>query len=382
MKPRGKRNKAVHNKNSKKKFTKNKTSKARKTYSLYQKPDGSSQKFNKRKKSFNSDNVIKRQKIENKVTKAEETSSEEELEEDNMQMLLSTFNSNVLNKKTIAIDSSEDSMSEDIDHNNTEEEDTEEEENDTEEEEDELQVYEDINVLNENINKESNVNQNQGEGDINNLQEIKEEDELDIETQKEDEDTLAELQDPFAKHLFYDLSDVLLNCIQQNPIIYSTHTQEWSLLGNLFIQLPKCEDNIKETSKGFGISEAKRYAVCGSKPERILNKSNLESLYIKTQIVDNLVKANSVILDCNSKFPLTAFQTEMFSVINNYQDFYFTQRTFDNAEEIRFVYCLHIVNHILKTRTKVLHHNARLNKKDDVPEEFRDQGLVRPKVCI
>lgn len=62
------------------------------------------------------------------------------------------------------------------------------------------------------------------------------------------------------------------------------------------------------------------------------------------------------------------------------------QRTFDNADEIRFLYCLHAVNHVLKTRTKILHHNAKLQKMKKqahlVPDEYRDQGLVRPKVLI
>lgn len=48
----------------------------------------------------------------------------------------------------------------------------------------------------------------------------------------------------------------------------------------------------------------------------------------------------------------------------------------------RFLYCLHAVNHSLKTRLKVIHHNARLTDRFDIPDEFRDQGLVRPKVLI
>lgn len=37
---------------------------------------------------------------------------------------------------------------------------------------------------------------------------------------------------------------------------------------------------------------------------------------------------------------------------------------------------------MLKTRTKIIHHNAKLSKKNDLTEDYRDQGLVRPKVCI
>ncbi|KOB75443.1 Digestive organ expansion factor-like protein [Operophtera brumata] len=69
--------------------------------------------------------------------------------------------------------------------------------------------------------------------------------------------------------------------------------------------------------------------------------------------------------------------------MNNYQDLYYPQRTFNNADEIRYTYCLHAVNHMLKTRTKILHHNAKLSKNNDnMSDEYRDQGLVRPKVLI
>ena len=45
-------------------------------------------------------------------------------------------------------------------------------------------------------------------------------------------------------------------------------------------------------------------------------------------------------------------------------------------------YCFHVANHITKVRSRILHHNSRLASKTEVPEEFRDQGFVRPKVLI
>ncbi|CAB0002280.1 unnamed protein product [Nesidiocoris tenuis] len=64
------------------------------------------------------------------------------------------------------------------------------------------------------------------------------------------------------------------------------------------------------------------------------------------------------------------------------KDVYLPELTFDNVTQIRLSYCTHVVNHVLKSRLKIIHHNAKLSKKDEVPEEFRDQGLVRPKVLI
>lgn len=130
--------------------------------------------------------------------------------------------------------------------------------------------------------------------------------------------------------------------------------------------------------------EQKTFASKGKVPLRISNKINPTELSVKPQIINNLAKANGAVGEINAKFPfpVSSFQSELFSLVNNYQDVYYSERSFENADEIRFIYCLHAVNHILKTRTKVLHHNAKLNKKEEVPEEFRDQGLVRPKILI
>lgn len=46
------------------------------------------------------------------------------------------------------------------------------------------------------------------------------------------------------------------------------------------------------------------------------------------------------------------------------------------------MYCLHAVNHALKTRSRIINHNAKMANKSEVPESYRDQGFVRPKVLI
>lgn len=207
-----------------------------------------------------------------------------------------------------------------------------------------------------------------------NATDIEEEEESDIETQQED-DNLENSRDSFVKHVCYELHPTLLQSLEAIPESVEVHTKSWSRLGNLIIQIPKCE--AKQHNKKTNLDNT-IYAIPSPVPKKIDSKSACKDLFIKSQIAPNITLANKSLIKQDTLF--TPLQQELFSIVNNYQDLYFPERSFDNAEEIRFVYCLHAVNHVLKTRIKVLHHNSKLSKKDDVPEEFRDQGLVRTKV--
>lgn len=321
-----------------------KAPKQRKTYSLYpqNKPN------NKRKFARPHDEFEKRQRVEEPLVEHEEEqeSEENDSDEDQMKQLLSTFTSREQKKQLEAIESdSSSSEDEDIDVDEI-----------IEERENEGEVEDDLEV-------DVEINEEEISGE-------KSDDDFDIELTDHNDDNI---HDPFNKHICYDLHDEFVDRLQNTPLAIESSTLEWPCLGKLLIQIPKFEV-VSIKSNPIGIQEEKKFATPGVSPSRLLqiDFSFLGNVHVKPQIINNLPQ----------DITFSALQCELFSIINNYQDLYYTQRTFKNGEDIRFVYCLHVVNHILKTRLKVVHHNVRLTKKDDVPEDFRDQGLVRPKVCF
>lgn len=189
-------------------------------------------------------------------------------------------------------------------------------------------------------------------------------------------------KDPFVKHVMFEVHESILKSLQMIPQNIDSFTLEWNTLGRLIVQIPSTKNDENMDNHQFLLTEKKTFSPPGTVP----SKYNLKILqpadiFIRPQLEENLYKANTS-LGCTNKYFLTSLQNELFSVINNYQDLFYPYRNFNNAEEIRFIYCLHVLNHVLKTRTKIVHHNARLNKKEEIPDSFRDQGLVRPKVLI
>ena len=71
------------------------------------------------------------------------------------------------------------------------------------------------------------------------------------------------------------------------------------------------------------------------------------------------------------------------SSIFTYQDLLFCDRVPSVASDLRTLTCLHILNHIFKTRDRIIKNNAHLSKADTTEDmEYRDQGFTRPKVLI
>lgn len=102
-------------------------------------------------------------------------------------------------------------------------------------------------------------------------------------------------------------------------------------------------------------------------------KSSIDEFKIKKSLLSTLEL---------SGHPLSSLQMDFFSLIHHYHDVYYPNRTNteDVGEQIRFVTCLHLINHVLKTRSRILSHNSNLKENPDL--DYQDQGFTRPKVLI
>ncbi|XP_064489591.1 U3 small nucleolar RNA-associated protein 25 homolog [Ornithodoros turicata] len=159
---------------------------------------------------------------------------------------------------------------------------------------------------------------------------------LDAGTEKD----LPQTDDPFLVHFEWDL-----DC-DSFPLDGAAHVKtvlQWPALGNL--RVISLADNKRDVA--------------------LQRCTRLSQLHIRPSIVAPT---------------LTPLQLEIMSVLITYRDFLHSERTLEKGEEIRQAYCLHALNHMLKTRSRILHHNAKLHK--GAASEFRDQGLTRPKVLI
>ncbi|XP_017013449.2 U3 small nucleolar RNA-associated protein 25 homolog [Drosophila takahashii] len=174
-----------------------------------------------------------------------------------------------------------------------------------------------------------------------------------------------ETYNSFSKRFDFELSTDNINDLIARKDVKAIKGN-WSALGNLRFEIPRLSDDFQEPD-------------C-HEPKDIATAADLQKLEVKASICGN------------AKLPLTALQSQLFYIANNYQDVYYPHRTHGNAEDIRYVYCLHALNHMLKVRSLILRNNEKVSalaksqkmspNEISIPESFRDQGLKRMKVVF
>lgn len=98
------------------------------------------------------------------------------------------------------------------------------------------------------------------------------------------------------------------------------------------------------------------------------------------------LKLNGFNLEQDQK--LNDFQLELYSLLGAYKDLLYTNESVDCMDEIQKVYTLHVLNHLMNSRSKILSNNKIFEKKtisDSVLQDdpkLRDQGYTRAKVLF
>ncbi|EHH15582.1 hypothetical protein EGK_01693 [Macaca mulatta] len=175
---------------------------------------------------------------------------------------------------------------------------------------------------------------------------------------------LSQCLDPFLQHVNKELKEKEIQAVATNP--KTTHELKWPILGQL-------------------VFSSKFQKLETFKPPKDID---LKSLHLQKPLESTWTKTNSPFLSGpqKSSSPFTPLQKELFLIMNSYRDLFYPESTaLKNGEEIRHVYCLHVINHVLKANAQVLGNNSRHRSQkfgvgDD--DDFRDQGLTRPKVLI
>ena len=349
---------------------------------------------NKHKRGFNKggdsnkddSSESKRQKLElekekQPVVEEESSSSESEEEVKPYIQLLSMFKSSSKAQQVLTSDEEEQSE-EEIEEEQFKEDDTESEGesgsvSDIDDEETEEEEVE--NSLEEEAEEE--------ESDCEEEQSKLEQEDCEESEEELLEDEPLSSTDPFSLHYERELSENLLE-ILTSAKPYETQELKWKVLGRMVVHLPRKIESKIEKPKPILEDSVEKFVIPGTLPV-LKTGIPMKDYGIKLQLCTNLDRRP--LSDNNdtqtAEELLSPLQHELFTLANDYRDVYYPEMNHSNNDEIRTVYCLHSLNHILKSRDRVLHHNAKLKKASESGAmtgeiEYRDQGLVRPRVLI
>ncbi|KAI0434296.1 DUF1253-domain-containing protein [Xylaria sp. FL1042] len=194
------------------------------------------------------------------------------------------------------------------------------------------------------------------EQDVDQVEEPEEEpaNEVDLGSDEEDDDDIPDTTDPFETHFVNPDSteySVRLKGTQSNA--YQTK------------QLERNGWRTFTSTPGQGIDETSQ------PPTTLPGPSGLK---LKHRLIETANKLRPT---------FDKLEQVLYPITFGYQDLLFCGRSPSNSENLRRMACLHSVNHVFKTRDRVIKNNAKLAKEGEATDfEPRDQGFTRPKVLM
>ncbi|XP_010222136.1 PREDICTED: digestive organ expansion factor homolog [Tinamus guttatus] len=174
----------------------------------------------------------------------------------------------------------------------------------------------------------------------------------------------ASSEDPFKQHMDKEMEEKEVE--KMSTLSKSSSQIKWPRLGQLTFSSTLEKQETLKPDKEVDVKQLHLH-----KPLEVTWPK------VNKQLLSSLNKS------CDSCF--TPLQRELFCIMNTYRDLFYPETTaLTNGEEIRLAYCLHALNHVLKANAQVLSNNAkRRDRKPGVDtDEYRDQGLTRPKVLM
>lgn len=181
--------------------------------------------------------------------------------------------------------------------------------------------------------------------------------------ESDDEDT----SDPFENHFALSSEKYLDECVD-----YLKESKRWN--------------NSKKNYETHSCIVSLPPAPSSSKYASIPEAHTLDSYNIKSRILEPFKQ--NISEDSIDKDVKKMILDPMFS----YKDILLPYTDFKKQEDYRRLYSLHCLNHVFKTRDRILKNNTKVSLQNEniangklKPEdekEFRDQGFTRPKVLV
>lgn len=156
-------------------------------------------------------------------------------------------------------------------------------------------------------------------------------------------------QNLFRNHFSYYDKSVITAGNRQNEILSTATLGAASFVGSSDILLAEKLTNLSEVIT--------KQPLCG------------HLAYANKQVATNSVSGNTNLM--------TSLESDFYGIVSHYVDLYYPKRTFETSEELRFAYCLHSLNHILKTRSLILQHNMKLQTVGRRPHFFQFANYIR-----
>ncbi|KAK5661371.1 hypothetical protein OQA88_11270 [Cercophora sp. LCS_1] len=204
---------------------------------------------------------------------------------------------------------------------------------------------------------EPKAEDNEDENEVNDIDEVDEQEESPADAAPEDlldDDDEEDDSDPFELHFAKAKQEVY------EPKLKSIKEERW-----------RADRAALKTTRVVFNTPDEGGLVSQPLPKPI---TGIADLKLKNKLKESMEKKHA-------KF--NAVEQTIAPYLFNYHDLLFCNRTTANAQSIRRLTCLHALNHVFKTRDKIIKNNNKLARSENSEElEFQDQGFTRPKVLV